>query len=94
MDHQATLTTIYCIRSRKLSKAGFTILTNEVNIPKGLPLGEAEVRVRPGVIDGNGGSLDLVTPAGKVAERIDGETNVCLEGQGVDCSGVNTLQCC
>ena len=48
--------------------------------PNWLSLCEAEVRVRSGVIDGDGGALDLITPASKVAERIDGEPNVCLEG--------------
>ena len=62
-----------------------------IHSPDWFPLGEAEVRVRSGVIDGNGGALDLVTPAGKVAEGIDGESHVCLEGQRVDRSRVNAL---
>lgn len=35
--------------------------------------------------------LDLVTPAGKVSEGLDGHAYVCLEGQGVHGSRVDGL---
>lgn len=33
--------------------------------------------------------LDFVTPAGKIAEGLDGHAHVSLEGQSVNCSGVD-----
>ena len=36
--------------------------------------------------------MDLVTPASKVAESVNGEPDVCLEGQSVDSTRVHTLQ--
>ena len=35
----------------------------------GLPLGEGEVLAGPGVVDGDGLAVDLVTPAGKISGK-------------------------
>ena len=61
--------------------------------PYWLPLGEAEVSIGAGVADGDGGALDLVAPASKVTECVDGEANVSLKCQRVDGTRINTLQC-
>jgi len=37
--------------------------------------------------------LDLVTPASKVAERLDGHSYMSLEGQSVNSSRVNGFNC-
>ena len=68
---------------RNLGKLSNNCLALHYIVPNGFSLGEAEVSTRSGVVDGDGLSLDLVTPASKVSEGIDGEAHMSLEGQGV-----------
>lgn len=54
--------------------------------PERFSLGEAKVRVGSGIVDRDRGSLNLVTPASKVAKGVNGEADMSLEGKSVDCS--------
>lgn len=36
--------------------------------------------------------LDFITPACKVSKGVDGHAHVCLQGEGINSPGVNTLQ--
>lgn len=69
-----------------------SLTATEHPLPNGLLPGEAQVGTGPGVVDGDGLALNLVAPAGKVAEGVDGEPHMSLECQSVHCTGVHTLQ--
>lgn len=36
--------------------------------------------------------LNFITPASKVSKCVDGHAHVCLQGEGINSPGVNTLQ--
>ena len=63
-----------------------------MNLPNWFLLGVAEIGTGSGVVNRDGGSMDLITPASKVSEGIDGEPHVCLEGQGIDSSRIHTFK--